>query len=171
MLRPRGEVILSAGAIDSPQLLMLGGIGPNHSLIRWGIPVAHHLPAVGNAMHDNPRNALSFVCPVCLPLSLTTNVFPEAASNFLPFTPRSCSSFLSPRYSSIPLNIACDMAKIPAPCRAVEGVRLVARVLRTNAMDRFKFPKQHFGEREFWYLDDVRFPANVSNDDAVGEFC
>ncbi|KAL4184849.1 hypothetical protein AMTRI_Chr10g227590 [Amborella trichopoda] len=38
-------------------------------------------------------------------------------------------------------------------------------------MDRFKFPKQHFGEREFWYLDDVRFPANVSNDDAVGEFC
>ncbi|KAL4184848.1 hypothetical protein AMTRI_Chr10g227580 [Amborella trichopoda] len=119
MLRPRGEVILSAGAIDSPQLLMLGGIGPNHSLIRWGIPVAHHLPAVGNAMHDNPRNALSFVCPVCLPLSLTTNVFPEAASNFLPFTPRSCSSFLSPRYSSIPLNIACVMAKIPAPCRAV----------------------------------------------------
>ncbi|KAL4184843.1 hypothetical protein AMTRI_Chr10g3130 [Amborella trichopoda] len=206
MLRPRGEVILSVGAIGSPQLLMLSGIGPNHSLIRWGIPVAHHLPADCNAMRDNPRNALSFVSPIRLPLSLiqvvviTTNVFLEAASNFLPFTPRSCSSFLAPRYSSIPLNIASVMAKISGPLssgslrlassnvcdnplvgfnyfeegldlqRYVEGVRLVARVFRTSAMGQIKFPGQRFKEREFWYLDDVRLPANVSNDDAVSEF-
>ncbi|KAL4205144.1 hypothetical protein AMTRI_Chr01g135830 [Amborella trichopoda] len=207
MLLPRGEVILSAGAIGSPQLLMLSGIGSNRSLIRWGIPVAHHLPAVGNTMRDNPRNALSFVSPVRLPLSLiqvvaiTPNVFLEAASNLLPFSPRSRSLFLSPRYSSIPLNIASLMAKIPGPLssgslrlassnvrdnplvtfnyfdegldlqRCMEGVRLVARVLGTSAMDQFKFPGRHFGEREFWYLDDVRLPANLSNDDAVAEFC
>ncbi|ERN10648.1 hypothetical protein AMTRI_Chr10g3150 [Amborella trichopoda] len=206
MLWPRGEVILSAGAIGSPQQLMLSGIGPNHSLIRWGIPVAHHLPAVGNAMRDKPRNALSLVSPVRLPLCLiqvvaiTTNVFLEAASNFLPFIPRSCSSFLAPRYTSIPLNIASVMAKISGPLssgslrlassnvcdnplvrfnyfeeglglqRYVEGVRLVARVLKTSAMDQFKFPGRRFGEREYWYLDNVQLPANVSNDNAVGEF-
>lgn len=46
-LRCRREVIVSAGAIKSPQLLMLSSIGCGEQLARFGIPVVRDLPAVG----------------------------------------------------------------------------------------------------------------------------
>ena len=46
-LRARKEVILSAGAFGSPQLLMLSGIGPKAHLQQHGIPVVHDVPGVG----------------------------------------------------------------------------------------------------------------------------
>ena len=49
----RGEVILSGGAINSPQLLQLSGIGPGTLLAENGIDVAHDLPAVGQHMQDH----------------------------------------------------------------------------------------------------------------------
>ncbi len=54
MLKPGGEVLLSAGAFGSPQLLMLSGIGPAEHLREHGIPVVHHLPGVGENLHDHP---------------------------------------------------------------------------------------------------------------------
>ncbi|XP_049858024.1 glucose dehydrogenase [FAD, quinone]-like [Schistocerca gregaria] len=48
------EVILSAGAINSPQLLMLSGVGPRDHLESLGIPVVQHLPAVGQNLQDHP---------------------------------------------------------------------------------------------------------------------
>jgi choline dehydrogenase len=48
------EVILSAGAIGSPQLLLLSGIGPAEQLRAVGVPVAHDLPGVGENLHDHP---------------------------------------------------------------------------------------------------------------------
>jgi choline dehydrogenase-like flavoprotein len=48
------EVILSAGAIGSPQLLLLSGIGPADHLGSVGVPVAHDLPGVGENLHDHP---------------------------------------------------------------------------------------------------------------------
>lgn len=47
------EVIVCAGAIASPQLLMLSGIGPGEELSRHGIEVRHNLPAVGGHLHDH----------------------------------------------------------------------------------------------------------------------
>ena len=47
------EVILAAGAINSPQLLMLSGIGPGAHLQELGIPVAHELPGVGQDLQDH----------------------------------------------------------------------------------------------------------------------
>ncbi|KAH9915159.1 aryl-alcohol-oxidase from pleurotus Eryingii [Epithele typhae] len=49
------EVILSAGAINSPQLLMLSGIGPAAHLAALGIPVVLDAPAVGQNLADHPR--------------------------------------------------------------------------------------------------------------------
>jgi len=47
------EVILSAGAIGSPQILQLSGIGPGELLQRLGIAVAHALPGVGRNLQDH----------------------------------------------------------------------------------------------------------------------
>src|SRR3954468_22074815 len=52
-LRARREVLVSAGALLSPQLLMLSGIGPAAHLQELGIPVVHDLPGVGRNLHDH----------------------------------------------------------------------------------------------------------------------
>jgi choline dehydrogenase len=51
--RARREVILSAGAVDSPKLLQLSGIGDRTTLTRHGIEVRCHLPAVGENLQDH----------------------------------------------------------------------------------------------------------------------
>ncbi|HKN96182.1 MAG TPA: GMC family oxidoreductase N-terminal domain-containing protein [Pseudonocardiaceae bacterium] len=48
------EVLLSGGAVNSPQLLMLSGIGPAEHLREHGIDVAVGLPGVGANLHDHP---------------------------------------------------------------------------------------------------------------------
>lgn len=50
----RREVILSAGAFQSPQILMLSGVGDSAELQRHSIPVVHHLPGVGKNLQDHP---------------------------------------------------------------------------------------------------------------------
>ncbi|XP_071552854.1 LOW QUALITY PROTEIN: glucose dehydrogenase [FAD, quinone]-like [Panulirus ornatus] len=50
----RKEVILSAGSIGSPQLLMLSGVGPAHHLHAHNIPLVAHLPGVGQNLNDHP---------------------------------------------------------------------------------------------------------------------
>jgi choline dehydrogenase len=53
LARARAEVILSAGAIGSPQLLQVSGIGPGDWLQSHGVPVAHDLPGVGGNLQDH----------------------------------------------------------------------------------------------------------------------
>jgi len=50
-----GQVVLAAGAIRSPQLLLLSGIGPRDELAAHGLPVAVHAPGVGTALSDHPQ--------------------------------------------------------------------------------------------------------------------
>jgi len=57
------EVLLCAGALQSPQLLMLSGIGPGDELQRHGIALAHELPGVGRHLHDHPDVVLVFDAP------------------------------------------------------------------------------------------------------------
>lgn len=48
------EVLLSAGAFQSPQVLMLSGIGPRQELEKYGIPIIKDLAGVGENLHDHP---------------------------------------------------------------------------------------------------------------------
>ena len=54
------EIILSAGAIASPQLLLLSGVGPSEHLDRLGIPVLHTLPGVGQNMKNHPSASIRY---------------------------------------------------------------------------------------------------------------
>ncbi|MEA2223121.1 MAG: choline dehydrogenase [Solirubrobacteraceae bacterium] len=53
-VRAEREVILCAGAIGSPQILLLSGIGPAEHLRAVGVPVTHELPGVGHNLQDHP---------------------------------------------------------------------------------------------------------------------
>ncbi|SEB69154.1 Choline dehydrogenase [Pseudomonas mohnii] len=52
-LRARHELILSSGAFNSPQLLLLSGVGPAGDLLKLDIPVVHELPGVGQNLVDH----------------------------------------------------------------------------------------------------------------------
>ena len=58
-LTARREVILSAGAFGSPQLLLLSGIGPEPELRAHGIAVRHDLPGVGANLQDHLDHVIS----------------------------------------------------------------------------------------------------------------
>jgi len=68
------EVILSAGAIQSPQLLMLSGIGPADHLRRHGISVLHDSPGVGQNLCDHLEMLVQHEC--LRPVSLYRHVGP-----------------------------------------------------------------------------------------------
>ncbi|GIS95617.1 MAG: hypothetical protein CM1200mP22_28540 [Dehalococcoidia bacterium] len=54
------QVILCAGAVASPHLLMLSGIGPADQLDALGIPVINDVPGVGQNMRDHPNVTVRF---------------------------------------------------------------------------------------------------------------
>lgn len=66
----QNEVILSAGALGSPQLLMLSGVGECEHLAEFNITCVAELRDVGEHMVDNPINALVVVSPQPLEISL-----------------------------------------------------------------------------------------------------
>ncbi|KAL4188147.1 hypothetical protein AMTRI_Chr09g22480 [Amborella trichopoda] len=66
----KNEIIISAGALGSPQLLMLSGIGPQDQLRSLGIKVLINQPMVGQGMSDNPMNAIYVPSPLPVEISL-----------------------------------------------------------------------------------------------------
>jgi choline dehydrogenase len=67
--RVSGEVVVCAGAIGSPQLLMLSGIGPAGQLRALGIDPVADIPAVGQNLHDHPIALASYATTAPLPAS------------------------------------------------------------------------------------------------------
>jgi len=61
-VRAEREVILCGGTVNSPQLLMLSGIGPAAHLAEFGIPVVHDAPEVGQNLQNHPAYSLRYAC-------------------------------------------------------------------------------------------------------------
>ncbi len=73
------EVILCGGAINSPQLLMLSGIGPAETLRGLGIAPILDLPGVGENLQDHPTVVLQLEDPSARSYALTPRSFPRMA--------------------------------------------------------------------------------------------
>ncbi len=75
------EVILASGAIGSPHLLMLSGVGPAEHLDEFAIPCRADLPGVGRNLQDHPIAPLSYRCSE--PVSLFGAATPENVELFV----------------------------------------------------------------------------------------
>jgi choline dehydrogenase len=73
------ELIVCAGTVNSPQLLMLSGIGPAAALSRWGIPVTQDRPGVGANLQDHPTISLALRNPSAESYALSWRTAPRAA--------------------------------------------------------------------------------------------
>ena len=80
-LKAKREVILSGGAIGSPQILLLSGIGPGRDLQDLGIGVRHDLPAVGHNYHDHPAIGLLYHMKTTESYGLSWRALPRDAWN------------------------------------------------------------------------------------------
>ena len=78
------EVIICAGAFQSPQLLMVSGIGPRQTLQSHNIPVVKDLPGVGQNLWDQPRIGISYRVNVLTASALSNipNYFNQAFNDF-----------------------------------------------------------------------------------------
>jgi choline dehydrogenase len=98
LLAPGGEVILCGGAINSPQLLQLSGIGPGAELQRHGIPVLHDAPEVGANLADH--------LDISIQAALTGREAIGIAPSFLPRALRAAWDFARRNSGELTSNIA-----------------------------------------------------------------
>jgi choline dehydrogenase len=77
------EIVLSAGVIESPKILMLSGIGPADALKKHGIGVVVDSPGVGSNLHDHPRVSLRWKSRKALaPSTVSAGLFVHSAGPF-----------------------------------------------------------------------------------------
>ena len=77
------EVVLSAGSIGSPQILMLSGVGDRDHLDQVGVTPLHHLPAVGQNLQDHLITSLIFDTEQPLSIDLLGSSSPSAVLQYL----------------------------------------------------------------------------------------
>jgi choline dehydrogenase len=75
--RAKGEVIVSGGVFNSPQLLQLSGVGPGALLQEMDIPVIHDLPAVGSHLQDHFYVRLAYRCTKSITMNELANSMPR----------------------------------------------------------------------------------------------
>ncbi len=96
-LNPGGEVLLCGGAVNSPQLLMLSGVGPGADLQRFGLPVLQDAPEVGRNLADHLDIGLQ---------ALTGRQAIGLAPSFAPRALRAAWAYLRHRQGELTSNVA-----------------------------------------------------------------
>lgn len=84
-IKARREVVLCGGAIGSPQLLMLSGVGDGEALKALGLEIKHHLPAVGRNFHDHFAVTVQMVTDDPTSYGISLKALPRGAWNVLEY--------------------------------------------------------------------------------------
>jgi len=185
------EVILSAGALGSPQLLLLSGIGPSERLREFNIPLLLHLPLVGQRIQDNPRASVTYQSHQFYTIQVVGIL--KGSQNYIEY-----SSVVNSSSSSYPKNVSGGFIaeKVAFPLsrgdlrlrsrdprdnpsvrynyyshpldlqKCVHGVRVIAKLLNTPSLRRFYSDSSH----DFNFTGEP-LPRNVSDDAAMAQFC
>ena len=83
--RASGEVVLSGGAFNSPQLLQLSGIGPGELLRSHGLDVRHDLPGVGDDLQDHFQVRFNYRCTERITINDMMASFPRQVGAVLDY--------------------------------------------------------------------------------------
>lgn len=97
------DVILSGGALNSPQLLMLSGIGPAAELQKFNIPVVHGLPEVGKNLQDHAFSGMTIIQKPGTNGRMAYKTNPEAVAAAQEQHKRDKSGLLNSIYCSNPM--------------------------------------------------------------------
>lgn len=185
------EVILSAGALGSPQLLLLSGIGPADHLKEMGIPVIVDLPGVGKGMVDNPRNNITIISrrPIRFSMPQVVGIAGNGEAYIESFS-TTMKKYSNSTNGMEKVYIAVIAEKVAAPLSSGElylkttdprdnpsvtfnyfsnplDLAVCTRAMRTIGMLR-----QTKALRPFIYaVADQQLPDNLMDDIAMGEFC
>jgi choline dehydrogenase len=127
----RSEVVLSAGVIGSPRLLLLSGIGPAGELEALGIDVVTDLPGVGANLHDH----------VHVPLHFTTERAVDAPTPGLPFMQTNTFLATDPARPGPDIqapSIAMLTSYPGAEPAAANGFTIAVTILRTASRGRLR---------------------------------
>jgi choline dehydrogenase-like flavoprotein len=100
-VRARREVILSAGTLQSPQLLLLSGIGPASELQACGIDPLHDLPGVGRNLHDHLACPVMMRCEDPTSYGISARALPRGIVNVLEYLLLRSGPFASNVFESV----------------------------------------------------------------------
>lgn len=148
----RTEVVLSLGAVNTPKVLMLSGIGDHGELARFGLTTVQHLPGVGRNLQDHPGFGCVWEYPAPLP--------PHNNASEATFFWKSDSALPTPDIQvcqvEVPLSSAETAAAFGMPR---EGWTLFAGVVRPASRGRVQLTGPN-------PTDPVRIDANMLADPA-----
>eukprot|EP01018_Ginkgo_biloba_P033124 Gb_00808 [translate_table: standard] len=192
----RSEVIVSAGALGSPQLLLLSGIGPSDYLKSLKIPIILDLPGVGRGMADNPASAGASILS-SLPLEnfrLSVVGIPYDSQFYI-----ESSSFINATQAREEY-IAGIVEKVASPLstgdlglrslnprdnptvkfnyyshpldmqRCIQGVRLIAKLFESKTVMQFGFRNESTGIPKLQFIG-LPPPPSEANDTTMSRFC
>ncbi|MEO6151571.1 MAG: GMC family oxidoreductase N-terminal domain-containing protein [Croceibacterium sp.] len=132
----RREVILSAGTVQTPQILLLSGIGPAADLKDMGIEVVHELPGVGENYHDHVASPLHMETSDSTSYGLSYRAMPRDIAHFF--------QYLFKRTGPLAGNVFESVAFLRTdPALAKPDVQFVFQPARRLTNPKFPFPLGH----------------------------
>lgn len=130
VVRARDEVVLCAGAIDSPRLLLLSGIGPAEDLAELGIDVVADVPGVGENLLDHPESVVVWETAGPLP---PNSVMDSDAGLFVRREPDAESPDLMFHFYQVPFTANTERLGYPVP---EHGVCMTPNIPKPKSVGR-----------------------------------
>ncbi|ETN43354.1 uncharacterized protein HMPREF1541_02513 [Cyphellophora europaea CBS 101466] len=137
-LTAKAETILCAGAVDTPRLMLLSGLGPAGDLKQLSIPVVQDIPGVGYNLQDHPESIIMWELNKPVPANQTT--MDSDAGIFLRREPPNAAATASPQSPFNPKNIPDgDIADVMMHCYQIPFTLNTERLGYDSPPDGYAF--------------------------------